>query len=228
MGMSEEDRTDLERRGVAVGGAVRGLDRLVERGLLDRSAVQLIARAWPHQWGPQTMAPRTDEERRRLEAWFLAGHLGEVEGAIADLESHVASGPYVAWLDRGLFARLRRSVAALDGVAEADLAWWEEPPAHEALVRTRDRARRALFDGVLLQRARGAAASAAVERRAAELVAALGDPDYAVRTAAQEGLLALGDAAIARLLASRDHPDPEVALRVGSILEGFFPPEPDR
>lgn len=54
-----------------------------------------------------------------------------------------------------------------------------------------------------------------------KLVEGLGDERWAVREKCQRELEAIGLAAIRRVQAARDHPDPEVAFRVRQILDAY-------
>jgi len=60
------------------------------------------------------------------------------------------------------------------------------------------------------------------------LIAQLGDPSWAKRRAAHDELAELGEIAKRRLEQNRGHDDPEVAFRVGALLEALSEDDPNK
>jgi len=60
------------------------------------------------------------------------------------------------------------------------------------------------------------------------LIAQLGDPSWAKRRAAHEELAELGEIAKSRLEQNRGHDDPEIAFRVGTLLEAINAGDPNK
>ncbi len=209
MDTTPEERVEFERRGAAVGEAIRGLAPLVERGLLDEAAIRLIQSAWPRRFGPQFAAQTMEDAAAAAEAYERAEAREAIDEVVDDLERHVATGPYVAWLDRNLFARLREAVRLLEASGEGT--------SGGAI-----RARAALWDGVFRQRI-ARVATPGEDEHFRKRIEELGSDSFEVRSAAHAALLAAGDGALAALLeASRDR-DPEVARRAAEIALALLP-----